>query len=81
MVRLQPAIIFYSKTNKAIKGAALGYCTCELLLPWPHLSVLCYKPISNLKRKKKSTELETFICNAIFSPLLLVISGIECRTF
>lgn len=63
MVRLQQAIIFNSETNKAIKGTVLGYCTCELLLPSPYLSVHCNKPISNLKKKKTNqTLLETFMC-------------------
>lgn len=45
---LQPAIIFFnSETNTAIKGAASGYCTCELLVPSPRLSVHCPKPIAN----------------------------------
>lgn len=47
MVGPEQAIISNSETNKAIKGPALGYCVCELLLPSPRLSVHCNKPISN----------------------------------
>lgn len=35
------------KQIKQLKGTALGYCTCELLLPSPHLSIYCNKPTSN----------------------------------
>lgn len=54
------------ETNKAIKAPALGYCVCELLLPSPHLSIHCNKPISN--EKNSNAVLESFICNAVFPP-------------
>lgn len=77
------AIIFNSKTNKTIKGTALGYCICESLPTSTGLSVRSNKPIPTFKTKanpKSNILLETFIFNTAFSPLLLAaICGMECK--